>query len=137
MSEALLQTESLAKRFGGIVATDDLTLAIAHGELHAVIGPNGAGKTTLIAQLSGQLTSDSGRIRFAGNDITQLPMYKRSALGLARSFQITSLFLDLSVLDNVALAVQAHAGHSFHFWRNARLETGLRQRRARRWPAWA
>jgi branched-chain amino acid transport system ATP-binding protein len=92
-----------------------------------VIGPNGAGKTTLIAQLSGQLSPDSGRIRFSGNDITSIPMHRRSALGLARSFQITSLFLDLSVLDNVALAVQAHAGHSFRFWRNARLETGLRQ----------
>ena len=103
------------------------TLDVAAGELHAVIGPNGAGKTTLIAQLSGQLTPDAGRIRFAGHDITALPMHRRSALGLARSFQITSLFLDLSVLDNVALAVQAHAGHSFRFWRNARLETELRE----------
>ena len=127
MNEALLQADNLAKRFGGIVASDDLTLAVTAGELHAVIGPNGAGKTTLIAQLSGQLTPDAGHIRFAGNDITQLPMHRRSALGLARSFQITSLFLDLSVLDNVALAVQAHAGHSFRFWRNARLEAGLRQ----------
>ncbi|HEY4981163.1 MAG TPA: ABC transporter ATP-binding protein [Pseudolabrys sp.] len=127
MSEPLLQVSHLAKRFEGIVATDDLVLNVAAGELHAVIGPNGAGKTTLIAQLSGQLAPDSGRIRFAGNDITALPMYRRSALGLARSFQITSLFLDLSVLDNVALAVQAHAGHSFHFWRNARSEPELRQ----------
>ena len=127
MVEPLLQTEVLAKRFGGIVATDDVTLSIAPGELHAVIGPNGAGKTTLIAQLSGQLAPDAGRIRFAGHDISALPMHKRSALGLARSFQITSLFLDLSVLDNVALAVQAQAGHSFHFWRNARTEAGLRQ----------
>ena len=127
MSEPLLQVSHLAKRFDGIVATDDLALSVEAGELHAVIGPNGAGKTTLIAQLSGQLTPDSGRIHFAGNDITQLPMYRRSALGLARSFQITSLFLDLSVLDNVALAVQAHAGHSFRFWHNARLEAELRQ----------
>ena len=127
MSEPLLQVNNLAKRFEGIVASDDLTLDVVAGELHAVIGPNGAGKTTLIAQLSGQVTPDSGRIRFAGNDITALPMYRRSALGLARSFQITSLFLDLSVLDNVALAVQAHAGHSFHFWRNARAEPELRE----------
>ena len=126
MSDALLQVDSLAKRFGGIVASDDLTLSVTAGELHAVIGPNGAGKTTLIAQLSGQLTPDAGAIRFAGNDITSLPMYRRSALGLARSFQITSLFLDLSVLDNVALAVQAHAGHSFRFWRDARREPELR-----------
>ncbi|MBI4365519.1 MAG: ABC transporter ATP-binding protein [Deltaproteobacteria bacterium] len=126
MSEPMLQVESLAKRFGGIVAADDLALTVAAGELHAVIGPNGAGKTTLIAQLSGQLAPDSGQIRFAGHDITRLPMYRRSQLGLARSFQITSLFLDLSVLDNVALAVQAHAGHSFHFWRDARQEAALR-----------
>ena len=122
----LLRVENLAKRFGGIVATDDLALDVRDGELHAIIGPNGAGKTTLIAQLSGQLSPDSGRIYFAGNDITIVPMYARSALGLARSFQITSLFLDLSVLDNVALAVQAHAGHSFHFWRDARREPELR-----------
>ena len=127
MSEPLLQVENLAKRFEGIVATDNLSLNVAAGELHAIIGPNGAGKTTLIAQLGGQLAPDSGRIHFAGNDITALPMYRRSRLGLARSFQITSLFLDLSVLDNVALAVQARAGHSFHFWRDARLETELRQ----------
>ncbi len=122
----LLQVENLTKRFGGIVATDDLAFSIPNGELHAVIGPNGAGKTTLIAQLSGQLASDSGTIRFADRDITATPMHVRSGLGLARSFQITSLFLDLSVLDNVALAVQAHAGHSFRFWRNARREPELR-----------
>ena len=123
----LLQVSGLDKRFGGIVATDDINLTIPERELHAVIGPNGAGKTTLIAQLSGQLTPDSGRIRFDGSDITTLPMPARSALGLARSFQITSLFLDLSVLDNVALAVQAHAGHSFRFWRDARREAELRE----------
>jgi branched-chain amino acid transport system ATP-binding protein len=127
MSEPLLLVEHLAKRFGGIVATDDLSLKVAAGELHAIIGPNGAGKTTLIAQLSGQLTPDSGRIYFSGHEITTLPMHKRSALGLGRSFQITSLFLDLSVLDNVALAVQAHAGHSFRFWRDARKEPELRE----------
>ena len=127
MSQPLLQVDNLSKRFDGIVATDDLALTVAAGELHAIIGPNGAGKTTLISQLGGQLTPDSGRIRFDGHDITALPMYRRGLLGLARSFQITSLFLDLSVLDNVALAVQAQAGHSFHFWRDARLETELRQ----------
>ena len=127
MSEPLLQVENLAKRFGGIVATDDVAINVAEGALHAIIGPNGAGKTTLIAQLSGQLTADAGRIRFAGHDISVLPMYRRARLGLARSFQITSLFLDLSVLDNVALAVQAHAGHSFRFWRDARMEMELRE----------
>jgi branched-chain amino acid transport system ATP-binding protein len=127
LAESLLQAENLSKRFGGIVASDALSLDVARGELHAVIGPNGAGKTTLIAQLTGQLTPDSGTVRFAGEDITALPMYRRSLLGLARSFQITSLFLDLSVLDNVALAVQAHAGHSFHFWADARRDPALRE----------
>jgi branched-chain amino acid transport system ATP-binding protein len=126
MADALLQIQSLAKRFGGIVATDDVTLSVNQGELHAIIGPNGAGKTTLIAQLAGQVTPDSGRIHFAGHDITHVQVHRRSLLGLARSFQITSLFLDLSVLDNVALAVQAHAGHSFHFWRDARAQKELR-----------
>ena len=127
MSEPLLQVENLAKRFEGIVATDHLALTVAAGELHAVIGPNGAGKTTLIGQLGGQVTPDSGHIYFAGNDITSLPMYRRSRLGLARSFQITSLFHDLSVVDNVLLAVQARAGHSFRFWRAARREQDLRE----------
>ena len=127
MSEPLLQVSHLAKRFEGIVASDDIVLAIESGELHAVIGPNGAGKTSLILQLSGQLTPDSGHVTFAGNDITTMPMHARAMRGLARSFQITSLFLDLSVLDNVMLAVQAHAGHSFHFWRNARRELQLRE----------
>jgi branched-chain amino acid transport system ATP-binding protein len=127
MREPLLQITNLAKRFEGIVATDNLTLSVAAGELHAVIGPNGAGKTTLISQLGGQVAPDSGSIRFDGHDITWMPMYRRSRLGLARTFQITSMFLDLSVLDNVALAVQAHAGHSFRFWRNARAEPELRE----------
>ena len=94
MADALLRIAGLAKRFGGIVATDDVALDVPEGELHAVIGPNGAGKTTLIAQLSGQLMADSGRIHFAGVDITRTPAWRRSHLGLARSFQITSLFLD-------------------------------------------
>jgi branched-chain amino acid transport system ATP-binding protein len=127
MSVPLLEIEHLAKRFVGIVATDDLSLSVNEGELHAVIGPNGAGKTTLIAQLSGQTLPDHGHIRFAQTEITHLPSYQRSRLGLARSFQITSLFPDLSVLDNVALAVQAHAGHSFKFWRNARSIPELRE----------
>jgi branched-chain amino acid transport system ATP-binding protein len=127
MTESLLQIEGLTKRFGGVVASDDVTLSIPQGELHAIIGPNGAGKTTLIGQLTGELSSQSGRIRFGGDDITALPTWQRSLRGLARSFQITSLFLDFTALDNVALAVQAHAGHSFHFWRDARTEAELRE----------
>jgi branched-chain amino acid transport system ATP-binding protein len=126
VAETLLQIEGLSKRFGGVVASDNVTLDVASGELHAVIGPNGAGKTTLIGQLAGELTPDAGRILFGGFDITALPAWRRSLLGLARSFQITSLFPDFTALDNVALAVQAHAGHSFRFWRNARHEADLR-----------
>jgi branched-chain amino acid transport system ATP-binding protein len=123
----LLQIHGLTKRFGGVVASEDITLDVPRGELHAVIGPNGAGKTTLIGQLTGELAPDAGRIRFNDTDITGLPVYRRSQLGLARSFQITSLFHDLTALDNVALAVQAHAGHSFRFWRDARSEPELRE----------
>src|ERR1041384_6854927 len=127
MTEPLLAVEGLTKRFGGITASDDVNLAIAQGELHAIIGPNGAGKTTLIGQLTGELAPQSGHIRFDGQDITDLAAWQRSLLGLARSFQITSVFQDFTALDNVALAVQAHAGHSFHFWRNARREPELRE----------
>ena len=127
MAKPLLEIDGLTKRFGGVVASDSIQLAVPPGELHAIIGPNGAGKTTLIGQLTGDITPDAGRIGFGGRDITALPTYQRSMLGLARSFQITSLFLDFTALDNVALAVQAHAGHSFRFWRDARQESELRE----------
>jgi branched-chain amino acid transport system ATP-binding protein len=123
--DVLLRLDGLAKRFGGVVATDDLSLDVLEGELHAVIGPNGAGKTTLLGQIAGEIRPDSGRVRFAGRDVTMLPVYRRSAIGLARSFQVTSVFLDFTALDNVALAVQAHAGHSFRFWREAARERAL------------
>ena len=126
MAETVLSIERLVKRFGGLTATNDLSIAVHKGELHAVIGPNGAGKTTLIAQLSGLLTPDSGRIVFNGQDVTALPAHRRSALGLARSFQVTSIFLNFTAEDNVALAVQAHSGHSFRFLRSARSEGALR-----------
>jgi branched-chain amino acid transport system ATP-binding protein len=127
MTDTLLQVAGLSKRFGGIVASDDISLDVRVGELHAIIGPNGAGKTTLIGQLTGLLKPDAGTVHFAGEDISSRPAYARSLLGLARSFQITSLFLDHTVLDNVALAVQAHAGHSFSFWKDARREAALRE----------
>ena len=123
MAEAILEIDALTKRFGGVVASDGISLALPRGELHALIGPNGAGKTTLIGQLTGEIAPDEGRIRFDARDITALPVYRRSQLGLARSFQIASLFAEFTALDNVALAVQAHAGHSFRFWRDARRET--------------
>jgi branched-chain amino acid transport system ATP-binding protein len=127
MAEPLLAVRRLSKRFGGLVATDLVDLDVAEGETLAVIGPNGAGKTTLIGQLSGDLAPDGGTIRFGGEDITRLPAPARSHRGLARSFQITSIFKDFTALDNVALAVQAHAGHSFRFWSPARAERALRE----------
>jgi len=127
VADPLLRVENLVRRFGGIVATDNLSLDVAKGELHAIIGPNGAGKTTLISQLTGQLLPNSGTIRFAGRDITRLPAFRRSSLGLARSFQITSLLPDFTAADNVALAAQAHDGHSFYFWGDARKEKPLRE----------
>ena len=127
MAEPLLRVDQLVRRFGGILATDHVSLEVARGELHAIIGPNGAGKTTLISQLTGQLMPHEGRILLAGRDITRVPPYRRSGLGLARSFQITSLLPDFTAADNVALAAQAHDGHSFHSWGNARKVRHLRE----------
>jgi len=116
----LLHVDGLVKRFGGLVATDSVQLQVLAGEIHALIGPNGAGKTTLIQLISGALKPDAGRLVFDGVDVTHLPMHARVGQGLARSYQITSIFQRLSVWDNIALAVQAHAGHSFNLWRPAR-----------------
>ncbi|HYH40021.1 MAG TPA: ATP-binding cassette domain-containing protein, partial [Azospirillum sp.] len=115
----LLSVERLAKSFGAVAATRDLSLEVAEGSIHAVIGPNGAGKTTLVAQLAGELRPDAGRILFDGRDVTRLPVHKRVRLGLARSFQISNTLLSFSLLENVALAVQACHGHSFRFWADA------------------
>ena len=127
MGDALLGIRGLTKSFGGLIATNRVDLDVLDGETHAIIGPNGAGKTTLLAQLAGDLRPDAGRIRFAGEDVTSLPAPARSRRGLARSFQITSIFPGFTAQDNVALAVQAHAGHSFRFWRPAQREPGLRE----------
>ena len=126
MSEPLLETRGLVKRFGGVLASDHVDLAVAAGEIHALIGPNGAGKTTLVAEIAGEVTPDEGVIRLAGEDVTREPVHARAARGLARSFQVTSIFPELTALDNVALAVQARAGSSFRFWRPARAERALR-----------
>tara|TARA_Y100001936_G_scaffold251546_2_gene307919 strand:- start:1665 stop:2423 length:759 start_codon:yes stop_codon:yes gene_type:complete len=123
--ESLLIVEELRKSFGGVHATDNLSLSVKTGEIHAVIGPNGAGKTTMIAQLAGALNPDSGRVIFDGKDITNLAPPARSRLGIARTFQITSIFQEFTALENVALAVQAHDTHSFKFWRPARNDSKL------------
>jgi len=126
VTRPLLDVRSLRKSFGGITASDGIMLTVNHDELHAIIGPNGAGKTTLISQLTGELIPDEGSIIFDGQDVSRLAQWRRSRLGLARSYQITSVFKDLTVLDNVALAAQAHAGHSFSFWKDTRLDVQLR-----------
>ncbi|MFL6563981.1 MAG: ABC transporter ATP-binding protein [Burkholderiales bacterium] len=121
----MLEVRGLTKQFGALRASDGIDFDVAEGETHAVIGPNGAGKTTFISQLAGNLRPDSGTVRFAGADITALPAPRRARLGLARSFQITSVYPDFSALHNVALAIQARSGHSFRFWRDARTEPVL------------
>ena len=114
----LLSVKGLVKRFGGLLATDHLDLDVRAGEIHAIIGPNGAGKTTLINLLSGELLPSEGQILFDGRDLTRLPVQDRALAGIARSYQITSVFMELSVLQNVMLAVQASQGHSFSFWKS-------------------
>ena len=127
MSLTILNISNLSKTFGGVVATDHLNLEIKHGELHAIIGPNGAGKTTLIAQLSGETLPDSGEIIFREENITALPPFKRSRLGIARSFQITSLMLEMDVIDNITLATLAQDNHSYKFWKPARDDIDLQK----------
>tara|TARA_B100000212_G_scaffold52048_1_gene33946 strand:- start:393 stop:1157 length:765 start_codon:yes stop_codon:yes gene_type:complete len=127
MSLPILKVSNLSKTFGGVIATDHLNLEIKHGELHAIIGPNGAGKTTLIAQLSGETLPDSGEIIFREKNITALPPFKRSRLGIARSFQITSLMLEMDVIDNITLATLARDNHSYKFWKPAREDIDLRK----------
>lgn len=122
---ALLQTTGLFKKYGGLIVTNQVSLTIKKGELHAIIGPNGAGKTTLIAQLSGEITPNAGEIFFDGENITHIQTAQRATRGLARTFQITSIFPEFTVIDNVALAIQAHAGHSFKFFKAAHADQEL------------
>ena len=124
----LLKVQGLNKAYGGVKATDDLHLSLDQGELHAVIGPNGAGKTTLISQLCGNVMPDSGTVHFACRDITTHGEHQRPHLGKSRTYQITSLIRTMSVLDNLQLAVQVRAGHSFKFWTNARTRRSQREK---------
>jgi branched-chain amino acid transport system ATP-binding protein len=124
-NQPILRLDDLCKHYGALTVTDHVSLDIRPGEIHAIIGPNGAGKTTLIGQISGALSSNSGRVLFQGRDITAMPMHARSREGLARSFQITNILPEFSALENVALAVQARQGHSFRFFRRAASDTAL------------
>jgi branched-chain amino acid transport system ATP-binding protein len=123
-SAPLLEVRDLRKSFGALRASDGISFDVAEGETHAIIGPNGAGKTTFISQLAGNLRPDSGRILFAGEDVTALAAPRRARKGLARSFQITSVYPEFSALQNVALAVQARSGRT-GFWRDARTDASL------------
>jgi len=125
VADSLLSVRALTKRFGAVQASDAFSLEVAPGELHALIGPNGAGKTTALNQLSGELMPDSGRIAFNGRPITRMAPHRRARLGLARSYQITSVFERLTVRQNLSLAIQAHNGHSFRFWRNAAADPAI------------
>ena len=123
----MLSVQSISKRFGAVQASDNFSLEVARNELHALIGPNGAGKTTALNQLCGELTPDKGQVFFGGRRITRMPAYRRAQLGLARSYQITSVFAHLTVSQNLSLAIQAHQGHSFRFWQKAIDDPVIRQ----------
>ena len=125
MAEPLLRLQGVCKDFGSLVVTDDVTLDVHAGEMHALIGPNGAGKTTLINQMSGLIAPDAGTVVFAGDDITALPPQTRALRGMSRTFQISSILPGFAVLENVALAVQARTGSSFRFFGNAAAEPAL------------
>jgi branched-chain amino acid transport system ATP-binding protein len=125
VAEPILRLEGLSKSYGGLKVTDDVTLEVAARGVHAVIGPNGAGKTTLINQICGLVAPDAGRIVFAGHDVTRRKVHERARLGLARSFQITSILPGFSALENVALAVQARSGTSFRPFGRADREEAL------------
>lgn len=127
MSEPILKVVDLTKSFGGLVATDAINIEVAEGEIHAIIGPNGAGKTTLINQLSGMMPPDSGSIFFDGVDITHMTSSNRVHQGIVRSFQITSILMNFTVIDNVALSIQARQGHSFRFWKPAQSDASLQE----------
>jgi branched-chain amino acid transport system ATP-binding protein len=128
MADPLLRIEGLVKRFGGLVATDRLSLDLKRGELHALIGPNGAGKTTLVAQLMGEIAPDAGTILLDGRPIGRMSTARRVRLGLGRTFQVAQLLPQSTALDNIALALQTHGGHSFRFLADPRRDSKLRSR---------
>src|SRR5438067_10968151 len=128
MTDAILETEGLTKEFRGFVAVKNVNLRVRRGAIHALIGPNGAGKTTCFNLLTHFLTPTSGRIRFKGRDITGSRPADIARLGLVRSFQISAVFPQLSVLVNVRVALQRTRGGSLAFWRFERVLEGVKGR---------
>ena len=128
MTEHILETHGLTKRFKGFVAVNDVNLQVRHGTIHALIGPNGAGKTTVFNLLTHFLSPSEGSITYQGNDITQRKAADIADLGIVRSFQISAVFPHLTVLDNVRVALQRHLGLSYHFWRSSKILDTLNER---------
>lgn len=118
--QVILETQNLRKEFGGLVAVSDVNIQVKASALHSIIGPNGAGKTTLFNLLSGNLKPTSGRVFFQGKDITDLPAHQTVHLGIGRSFQITNIFPNLTVFENIRLAAQAVGNDNFKFWQHYR-----------------
>ncbi|MEL7027508.1 MAG: ABC transporter ATP-binding protein [Pseudomonadota bacterium] len=127
MSEPVLATQNLSKSFGALKATDDVSIDLQPGEIHAIIGPNGAGKSTLIGQISGTLKPDRGRIRLSGRDITTKPTHARASAGLARTFQVSALAMEDSVFENALLGALGRAGNPWRFWKAAASDKTLRE----------
>jgi branched-chain amino acid transport system ATP-binding protein len=125
MADIVLQIRGLSKSFGALRATEDVTLDLREGEIHALIGPNGAGKSTLIRQITGEMASDAGEVVFHGQNLAGLDAAARARLGLARTFQVSSVAPEFTVLQNVMLAAQGASGRSFRFFRPVMRDAGL------------
>ena len=117
MVSPILSIQNLSKKFGAVIASEDVSIDLYQGEIHGLIGPNGAGKSTLIKQISGELKQDSGKIVLGEVEISNYPVLARAKMGLARSFQVSSIIPNFTVLENVILAIQGNLGLTFKFWK--------------------
>jgi branched-chain amino acid transport system ATP-binding protein len=130
MAETILEVVGLNKAYGALQATKNLSFSVTKGHIHAIIGPNGAGKTTLVNQLTGDILPDNGKIFYKSKNISRLKDYRRARLGIARSFQITHIFENLTVAENMAISICAHNGHNFRFWRKGLQSSIVQQKLA-------